>query len=350
MPSPLVSVIVPAFNADATLRESVASALNGSYKNIEVFIVDDGSTDSTGLVGEAIARSDDRAKLLRRENGGVSAAMNAGLAKASGEFVARLDADDLWHSEKLDRQVAAALQRPDVALLYTDVRYVNDRGQVVRDVAPQDFPERALCRGICESIVGGNSSALMRKETVSEAGGYDESLSSWEDLFLQLKISARYPIARVPGYLVGYRVRPGSLSARPGNMLSSWIIARERIKSTFPQIPSQVLDWANARRCADLAESFAWAGAWATTARLLREALRDDPERTTRFLAYRAARHIRNRFSKQTDTTPVRLFSECDPGKPIRLSEYDRSLEGNGLRELDERRAKALRQLDERRP
>jgi glycosyltransferase involved in cell wall biosynthesis len=351
MPSrdrPLVSVIIPAFNASATLRESAASALCGTYERIEVVIVDDGSTDSTVKVAEEIAGADARARLLRRENGGVSAAFNTGLAEASGEYVARLDADDLWHPAKLERQVNAALDRPDVALLYTDVRYIDAEGRLIRDVAPQDFPQKSLCRGIYESVVGGNSSALMLREAVIQAGGYDEALTSWEDLLLQLRISARHPIAHVPGFLVGYRVRPGSLSARPENMLASWRVARERIKAHFPQVPSYVLDWAHGKRCAELAESFAWTGSWAMSASLLLEAFRHDPVWTSRFLAYRTTRRFRNRLAKRQVPPTAPLFSECSPEQSIGSSDYDRGIEGRGLRGLDRRRAELLRALDDR--
>lgn len=344
--SPLVSVIIPAFNAAETLRESAFSALSGTYQEIELIIVDDGSTDATAEVAQEIAAADDRVKLLRRENGGVSAAFNTGLADGGGEYVARLDADDLWHPEKLERQIRAARKRPDIAFLYTDVRYIDGQGRVIRDVAPQDFPERSLCRSIYESIVGGNSSCLMRRDAIIEAGGYDETLASWEDLLLQLQIGASHPIARVSGFLVGYRVRPGSLSARPDNMLASWRVAREGIKTQFPQVPSSVLRWSNGRKCAELAESFAWGRSWGMTAGLLLEALRDDPERTLRFLTYRAARHLRNRSSKPSAATPGPLFSKCDPETPIGMSNFDRGVEGHGLRALDERRAEILRALD----
>jgi glycosyltransferase involved in cell wall biosynthesis len=345
---PLVSVVIPAFNAAETLRESALSALAGIYQDIELIIVDDGSRDATADVAEEIAGADARVRSLRRENGGVSAAFNTGLMDATGDYVARLDADDLWHPEKLERQMHAALKRPDIAFLYTDVRYIDGDGRVIRDVAPQDFPERSLCRGVCESIVGGNSSCLMRRDAVVEAGGYDETLSSWEDLLLQLQMSARHPIARVSGYLVGYRVRPGSLSARPDNMLSSWRLVRERIKTLFPQVPAFVLDWADGRRCAELAESFAWAGSWRTSASLLLEAVRNDPARTWRFLAYRTARHVRNRFSRTKTATTKHRFSGCDPGQSVGMSDFDVSAEGRRLRAFDERRAEFLRVLDER--
>ena len=315
MAQPLISVVVPAFNAASTLRESVESALKGSYENVEIIIVDDGSTDATSEIAEALSALDRRVSLHRRQNGGVSAALNSALAIARGEYVARLDADDLWHPAKLQRQVETAGSNPDAALIYTWVRYIDAEGRVHRDGPPQRFPSRALCRGIYESLVGGNSSALMRRDVVQELGGYDETLSSWEDLLLQLRISADHAIDHVPEYLVGYRVRPGSLSARPDNMLASWRKARERMDELFPQVPKFVRNWAHGKRCAELAEGFAWKGEYRCSAGLLAEALRHDPRWTSQWLAFRSRRSGTRRTSNREDTPPGAYFLDCDPRK-----------------------------------
>ena len=313
MAQPLVSVIVPAFNAASTLRESIESALAGSYKNFEIIIVDDGSTDVTATVAEELITHEARVSLHRRDNGGVAAALNSGLALAQGEYVARLDADDLWHPAKLERQVEAARRNPNAALIYTWVRYIDPESRVRRDGPPQRYPPHALCRGIYESLVGGNSSALMRRDVVRELGGYDETLSSWEDLLLQLRISASHAIDHVPEYLVGYRVRPGSLSAMPDNMLASWRKARERIDRLFPQVPRFARKWAHGRRCADLAESFAWKGDYGQTLKLLAEAARFDPKWTAQWLAFRSWRFTARRISRQEAVASGRRFLDCDP-------------------------------------
>ena len=338
MAQPFVSVIVPAFNAESTLRESVESALAGSHGNIEMIIVDDGSSDATARVGVQLAADDARVCLRRQDNRGVSAAFNSGLSLARGEYVARLDADDLWHPAKLERQIEAARRNPAAALIYSWVRYIDADSRVYRDGPPQRFPPRTLCRGLYESLVGGNSSALMRREVVQDLGGYDEALSSWEDLLLQLRISAEHVIDHVPEYLVGYRVRPGSLSARPDNMLTSWRRARGRIDELFPQVPKFVREWAHGRRCAELAEGFAWKGEYRRSARLLTEALRFDAEWTTHWLAFRSWRFVSRRGSKRA---AVRTrFLDCDPTKEALPSEKI-------LTRLEESRIATLTKLDE---
>ena len=340
MARPLVSVIVPAFNAASTLRESVESALAGTYENIEIMIVDDGSADATAQIGEELAADDVRVCLHRRDNGGVSVAFNSGLALTQGEYVARLDADDLWHPAKLERQMETARRKPAAALIYTWVRYIDADSRVHRDGPLQRFPPHALCRGIYESLVGGNSSALMRRDVIRDLGGYDETLSSWEDLLLQLQISAGHVIDYVPEFLVGYRVRPGSLSARPDNMLASWRKARERIDQLFPQVPKFVRDWAHGKRCAELAEGFAWKGDYRLCARLLVEALRYDPRRTSQWLAFRSSRFATRRAFKGK-TPPLALrFLDCDPATEELPNE-------ELLTALEESRVATLTKLDE---
>lgn len=339
---PLVSVIVPAFNAEATLRETIASALAGSYRNIEVIVIDDGSTDSTGSISGELAAADPRVQVHRRANGGLSAALNSGFALARGDYVARLDADDLWHPAKLDRQMALALREPELAFIYCWVRYVDGHGRVLRDGPAQRFPRRALCRGLCESLVGGGSSALIRRSAIAEAGGCDESMKSFEDLWLQLKISERHPVGFEPGYLVGYRIRPGSLTTDTGKMLRIWRVMRKRLKRTFPQVPRYVHRWAHARRCMMSAEAFAWHGRFAASAALLAEALWHDPQWTGRCLGWRTGRNLGRRVLPAAEAAPGPAFLDCDPDEALCASET--SL---GIERLESGRARKLAALDE---
>lgn len=345
--APLVSVIIPAFNAEATLRKTAASALAGSFRNLELIVVNDGSTDGTAAIAEDLSRTHPRVRLHRQPNRGLSAALNSGFALARGDYVARLDADDLWHPTKLEKQVELAQREPELAFIYCWVRYIDERDRVVREAPPQRFPRRALCRGLYESLVGGGSSALMKRSAVAEAGGCEESFRSWEDLLLQLKISALHPIGHVPEYLVGYRVGAGSLTTDAPKMLRTWRQVRDRVKLLFPQVPRRVQNWAHTRRCAMFAESFAWRGEAGRCAGLMLEAMRHDPAWTSRFLAYRAARHLRRRFSGGAEEGSGPAFFECRPDERLRPSAYDSGAEGQLLRRLESRRERRLAALDE---
>jgi len=345
--APLVSIVVPAHNAEATLARTLSSALASTFGDFELLVIDDGSTDGTAAVAEKFARSDNRVRLHRRRQGGVSAALNTGVQHARGTYVARLDSDDLWHATKLEKQVAMMFADPALALVYTDVRYIDAQDRIIRDVAPQRLQHRALSRMVHSGLVGGNSSVLMRRSAVVAAGGYDEALRSWEDLLLYISICAEHPIGAVPEYLVGYRVRPESLSADPQNMLDSWAIARRKIERRFRHVPRFVHRWGHARRTVELAEGFAWKGRYGTCVRLLVDAMIHDPVWTSRFLSYR----IRRRFSggSQPLASDTRRFEECAVSEPCRLSRFDRGLEGRSLRRLERKRAGALDSVDQRR-
>jgi glycosyltransferase involved in cell wall biosynthesis len=340
---PLVSVIIAAHNSEATLAETLSSATASTYRNIEVIVVDDGSTDGTGAIVERAARRNPTVRLLRQTWGGVAAAYNAGLAEARGEFVARLDSDDLWHPTKLAKQVAFARNNPDAAFIYTDVRSIDGEGRVLHDVPEQRFPSRALCRSIYESLIGTNSSALIRRQVLEDVGGDDAELQSRQDLMIQLKISAQHAIGYVPEYLVGYRVSERSLSSTPDAMLASWEVIRRRIEVLFPLVPSRVRRWADARQYSELAEGFAWQRRYASSAQLLLRALMLDPARLSLFLCHRMARRLRGRAR---DSWRAPLFTDCDPTVSVRPREIGLGSGRRQLDALDERRNLKLAALD----
>lgn len=343
---PLVSVVVPAHNAEDTLRQTVQSVLAGTFADFELVIVDDGSADSTARVASDLAAADGRVRLVQRANGGLPAALNTGFAASSGTYIARLDADDLWHPEKLARQVAAARRQPDAACLYTFFRYIDAQGRVLSDGPAQRFPPNALARGVHETLLGTGSSLLVRRAALEAVGGCEESPRTWEDLLLQLKLSASYPIAYVPEFLVGCRVRGDSLSRDQERMLAGWRELRARISELFPQVPQAVHDWGHAARVTEMAEGFAWQGRYGRSAALLADALRHDPAYVLRFLAHRIGRRIARMAGGGARSAPGAPFLEWDPRQPSGLRPHGPDAEGGSLRRLRERRQAELARLD----
>ena len=102
---PLVSVVMPAWNAEATIVEALRSVAAQTYRDLEIIIVDDGSTDATAALAKEFCASDPRARTVRRSNGGPAAARNLGIAEARGEWIALIDADDVWHPTKIEKQL-----------------------------------------------------------------------------------------------------------------------------------------------------------------------------------------------------------------------------------------------------
>jgi glycosyltransferase involved in cell wall biosynthesis len=227
----LITVVLPAYNAAATLDETLGSVRAQTYEAMEIIVVDDGSTDATGLVAEAHAADDQRVRIIRTTNGGVGAARNAGVAAGSGDYIAPIDADDLWHPTKLERQVDAMRRSgPSVGLVYTWTALINDTGHVVA-LGPQDVDSGNVARRLWRrNLVGSGSCPLMRRRAVEIVGGYNESLhrqqaQGCEDWQLYVRISEQFEYAVVQEYLTGYRKWRGSMSSDQMRMYRSFRLA-----------------------------------------------------------------------------------------------------------------------------
>ncbi len=211
-PEPVVSVVVPAFNAGAVLADALASARQQTFREIEVIVVDDGSTDDTADVARRFEREDARFALVSQRNGGVSAARNAGMGHARGEWVAFLDADDEWFPEKLARQLEEARRCPRADFLFSN--YVERRDGV--DVGLRYRSSRKLPRGSCLprllfADLFGTSTVVVRRDLLDRAGSFDPSLAAGEDwdLWLRMAESGWSPLG-VEEPLVRYRLWSGN--------------------------------------------------------------------------------------------------------------------------------------------
>jgi len=213
IPDPLVSVVIPAYNAEAYIETAVDSVLAQRFRNFELIVVDDGSSDSTaarlGAYGDAL-------RCIRQPNGGVSRARNRGIEASRGRLVAFLDADDVWLPEKLGRQTSLLATRTDSRACYTAATVAN---AALRPIAVDRCPEGAvttlnlLLRG--NVVPGGGSSMQCERELLTEAGGFDPYLSLCADWDMWLRLVARTKIVGVDDPLVIYRRTPGSMSADP---------------------------------------------------------------------------------------------------------------------------------------
>lgn len=321
---PLVSVIIPAFNAAATLEQTLRSVAEQTYRNLEILIVDDGSTDGTARIAEHFCARESRARLLRKENGGVASARNHALALARGVYVAPVDADDLWHPAKIARQVASALTAAEpLGFVYCWFRDIDPAGRVWRDGPPLTVLGRGLQRLACFNFVGNGSGPLFSRRALLAVGGYDERLreqgaQGCEDLLVQLAVARLHSIALVPEYLVGYRLTPNSMSADPDRMHRSWRRALELLDDA-PELSRRALRWSEAARLLLLAETHAWRREPAPALRMLARAVRLDPLRAAFHLLCRTARHIgRSASSTEPDRRP---FRDYDPARPSPLTD-----------------------------
>jgi glycosyltransferase involved in cell wall biosynthesis len=250
----LVSVIVPAFNAERTLAETLRSVAHQSHKCLEILIVDDGSTDATAAIATAFCMNDPRARLISKPNGGVASARNRGIAEARAEFVAPIDADDVWHPDFITRLLEKAIEAPVApGFVHALSRHLDGNSRVVRSCSTTTAGGFVLGRMIYQNIVGNGSAMLILRSAALAAGGYDErlraaGLEGCEDYLLQLQIAARHRVAAVSDYLVGYRLGDTTMSSNQERMYHSFQMAIALFRVDNPDIsfPTRILRWQRA--------------------------------------------------------------------------------------------------------
>ena len=238
---PLVAAIVPAHNAAATLAETLRSVRAQTYTNLDIVVVDDGSHDATGEIAREHARLDPRIRLIRQENGGVAAARNAGILATDAEFVAPVDADDVWAPEKTERQLTAMTANPNATLCYTWFACIDRQSRIIgfgaRHTAEGDAL-RAMCR---TNLVGNGSGAMMRRDAVIAAGLYDPTLRArggqgCEDYKLYLALAAAGDVVVVQDFLTGYRILPRNMSSDTVQMCRSHLFVLDELSAARPEL------------------------------------------------------------------------------------------------------------------
>jgi glycosyltransferase involved in cell wall biosynthesis len=242
---PLVSVVIPAFNAATYIRQALNSVLAQTYQEIEVIVVDDGSSDATSAVVEEFAIKDARFQLVRQSNAGVGAARNTAIRQARGKYIAPLDADDYWFPEKLAKQVACAEQCGDeTGLVYCWSTLVDKHGGFVSDYCPtvDGHLRRAL---VLSNVVGYGSVPLFRAAALEKVGLYltrDEQggAQGCEDWDLHLRIAEHFRIRIVPECLLAYRQTSSSMSVNAESMAASFVVLLRRARERNYDLPSSI--------------------------------------------------------------------------------------------------------------
>lgn len=208
--APRVSVIIPVYNQEKYVVECLESVLHQDYENLEVLVVDDGSSDATPDIVRGFGQ---QIRYIRQDNRGAAAALNVGLRSAQGSLVAWLSADDAYLPGKIHMQVRKLQDEPDLALIYTDWVMIDAQGREMRTVrSPYPPSERFVREMLVHNFING-SSILVRKECFERVGYFDESLraSVDGDMWFRL-LRCGYRFGRLPEPLVQYRWHAGNLS------------------------------------------------------------------------------------------------------------------------------------------
>ncbi|MDJ0733597.1 MAG: glycosyltransferase family A protein [Nostocaceae cyanobacterium] len=249
--SPKVSVIVPAYNIGDYIEDALRSLETQSFREFEVLIVNDGSTDDTADIVKPYVDRDARFRLLQKPNGGLSSARNYGIRHARAEYIALLDGDDIYHPDKLANHVARLDSSPEVGVVYSASRAIRDDGRpTFVYLSGKPVKSDPLSALLCKNFVGHGSNAVFRRCLVDEIGEFDEGLRSSEDVDFWLRIAAtrHWQFYREKRVLCYYRVRPSGLSFNVAQMQRCNEQIVQAAKERSPELVEPMLPTAYAYR------------------------------------------------------------------------------------------------------
>lgn len=216
MTSPAISVLMTVYNAERYLRLAVKSILDQSFQDFEFIIVDDGSTDNSINIITTI--NDLRIRLIRAAHAGLVPALNLGLGMVQGRYVARMDADDIAHPDRLAVQIAHLQAHPQTGLVCSDVRIINADGHVVGiqrepGLTHEWLRDGLLLRRRMKPVI--HPSVMMRREVCEALGGY-RAFDAAEDHDFWLRALDWFEFDRLNQTLLDYRIHPGGISREKG--------------------------------------------------------------------------------------------------------------------------------------
>jgi glycosyltransferase involved in cell wall biosynthesis len=227
---PLVSVVIPAYQAAHSIVATLDSVFAQTFRDYEIIVVNDGSPDSEQL-SMVLEPHRDRINYVCQENQGPAGARNTGIRMARGEYIALLDADDLWDPEHLAAQLAVLEANPSVDMVYADARIFGDvpeQGRTVMEFCPSegDVTFESLVLGRCTVHI---CVSLVRRQTLLDAGLFDPAFRGTEDIDMWLRIAKRGSQITYQRRVLGrYRRQPGSLSADPVRMIEGYLAVLDK--------------------------------------------------------------------------------------------------------------------------
>ena len=237
---PQVSVIIPTYNCARYLPEAIDSVLAQTYRDCEIIVVDDGSTDDTP---DVLARYGEAILVIRQPNQGRGAARNAGIVAASGDYIAFLDADDLWLPQKLERQMALFEARPQIGWVYSDYRLLAESGpdtQTFFDRAGlRPPPEGCILPELLSGCITSTITVMARASCFQRVGLFDHSLTRAQDYDMWIRLATQFDAACVDEPLALYRQHSGQVTEQTRPCLieyHTWRMYRKFMREQYPSL------------------------------------------------------------------------------------------------------------------
>lgn len=230
-----VSIIIPAYNAADTIEETLRSALSQTYSNLEVIVSCNNCTDSTEELAHNIAKLDTRVKVIAPAVTGAAAARNSGVSLSTGEYVAYLDADDLWTSTKIEDQVQALETNPKAVLAYSLTTFINEKGGFLFNQAPIKHEGYILPALLVSNFLVCGSMCLVRRSAIDRIGEWDVELLSTHDWDYWIRLAEIGEFALVPHYQVFYRQSSTNISSNVERRVKYYLLTIDKTFARMPQ-------------------------------------------------------------------------------------------------------------------
>jgi glycosyltransferase involved in cell wall biosynthesis len=232
-----VTVVVGAYNASEYLAETIKSVLQQTYTDFELLVIDDGSTDDTADIVRNFSEQDSRVKLISQENQGVSVARNTGIKMAQGEFIAFLDADDLWFPNKLAMHIQHFSANPNLGLSFGRIEFMTFDGKPTGKYSNPRFRNITAKNLYEENPAITPSNAVFRRIALQQVGGFDGDLSGVADaeLFLRVKCHA-WQVEGIDEVLVLYRTSLEGMSSQLYKMEEDWNRFSQKVQDYDPEL------------------------------------------------------------------------------------------------------------------
>ncbi|MFN7141299.1 MAG: glycosyltransferase family 2 protein [Limisphaerales bacterium] len=316
---PLVSAIVPAYNAEPFIRETLCSVLSQTYQSIEVLVVDDGSTDRTPSIVEEMAEQDPRIKLFRQKNQGVAAARNLAIAHAKGAYIAPVDADDIWYPTKIEKQVQRMEEYPEAGCAYTWSVSINEKGKLLDAGSQWDLEGKVYEPLVLRNFVGNASVPLFRTSALGQVGGYNEKLrvlnaQGCEDWEICLRVAEHYDYCVIQEYLVGYRCYSQSMSYNHEAMGRSYELVMEEVQRRHPEIKPHIHRWSRSLFYLYLTNKSNVSGDLRSSYRWLLKAIKEDPMVLTMPWVFRCFVNRSIRMAAYAITRSPKVWAQLNSG------------------------------------
>ncbi|MEP1740838.1 MAG: glycosyltransferase [Kangiellaceae bacterium] len=242
-----VSVVMPVYNVEKYIKSAIQSVLDQTYQNLELIIVNDGSTDKSEEIYSQF--TDSRIKIIKQQNRGLAGARNSGIRSSTGEYVAFLDSDDLWACDKLESHVQHLDNDDQIGVSYSHSKLINESGEPIGISQSSKVKNIELGDIICRNPIGNGSSPVIRKSLLeqtsfhssiqgnSELSYFDESFRQSEDIeyWIRIALVSELKFEGIPRQLTLYRVNASGLSANLNNQFESWSRAMNKLALIAPK-------------------------------------------------------------------------------------------------------------------